>query len=106
MLGQFRQIVELDFEMPDFTEATDRDVLNVLLSKVPVAKMVAILLHPTEYHIMEKDIDVIQKEVEFELTATQIEEMVTDFFVQCPLEQVLVQVNKIAKVSQSLLPMI
>jgi len=100
VVGQYRQLVELDVEVP--TETEDMKLISSLIKNVPVSRILAIALKPVEYSIMEKDIEQLEQEIEFNFTPNEIEEMVTDFFVVCPLEEIINDLVTTAKVSQQL----
>lgn len=103
VLGQIKQLIGIEVKgLPGDGE----DMFKYLLQEVNTSKILAVILHPEDYGIMEKDIDELENEIDFTLTPTEIESMVTDFFVQCPLLEIQGDIMKIAEMNQKLLRVI
>lgn len=103
VIGQIKQLIGVEVkDLPD----NDDDMFNYLLKEVSTSKILAVILHPKDFSIMEKDTETLESEIDFTLTPTEIETMVTDFFVQCPLEEIQGDIMKVAKINQKLIRVI
>lgn len=104
VIGQYRQLAEMNFEISD--DMSNRDLFKVFITKLNSSRIMAIVLHPKSFHICEKDTEQLELDIESELTPSDLENMVNDFFVFCPLEKILEDMLKIAKTSRKLRPLI
>ena len=97
VLGQYRQLMEIKVDV----DMEDINIKN-LISKIPCSRILAICLKPVKDSLMNKDIDKLEQEIDFTFTPTELEEIVSDFFVHCPVDAIIQDMIAIGKSNQLL----